>query len=395
MIKHTNSGFLAIGRRRIGALLGSKSVGTALIAFILLISSGLRPLAAAEFDREESRLVIHGFLSQAYANSSGGQFLGIPADGTSDYRNAALQFRYLYSPKDAFVLQFSNSRLGSSPTQDERESSHVEVNWVFYQRQLLEMTSIKIGKFPVPFGIYNETLHVGVVFPFYRAPFMMYGDGAFTSETINGAGLYQTFAAGDWALEVDLYAGEWTFLQDISGTVFVTHANKVFGGQVWLNTPLEGLRLGIGGNRSRQLDIASDPPETLASMPNPEETAKNWRASVDANFERFIIQGEYQSQKSDSLDYHSYYVLAGVKLFDNLGIHAQAEVADLTVPGFVSDVKLSRDYGVGLRYAFRPNLVFKAEHHWMETYVTDVPIVSFLAEPIDVKYYIVSLSASF
>jgi len=41
--------------------------------------------------------------------------LGIPEGGTADYRTAALQLRYVMTPHDQFVWQFSHRRLGTSP----------------------------------------------------------------------------------------------------------------------------------------------------------------------------------------------------------------------------------------------------------------------------------------
>src|SRR5581483_31831 len=175
MMKHTESGlpkhegFSMIDFLKSRAAFGAVAVFSLLTAFT-------SPSTAADFEGGDSKLAIHGFLSQAYGNASGGQIIGIPTDGTSDYRNAALQFRYTYTSKDAFVLQLSHTRFGLSALQN--EIPDVQLNWVFYQKQLFDSTALKIGKFPVPLGIYNETLHVGTVLPFYRAPFMIYGDGA-------------------------------------------------------------------------------------------------------------------------------------------------------------------------------------------------------------------------
>jgi hypothetical protein len=367
--------------------LNKRAAFAALTAFGLL-AAFTSPSAAVDFEAGESRLAIHGFLSQGYGNSSGGQIIGIPADGTFDYRNAALQFRYTFSSKDAFVLQLSHTRFGLSGLQSEMPD--VQLNWVFYQKQLLESTSLKIGKFPVPLGIYNETLHVGTVLPFYRAPFMIYGDGAFTSETINGVGLYHTFGLGrDWSLETDLYVGEWVYLQQIVGVISSTRSKNIAGAQIWLQTPIEGLRFGISGKRrTDQL-----PPPAPSGT---EETVASSHGSIDANLEHFLFQMEYRRDDQPSQHYHSYYGIAGIKLFESkLGVNVMVEYARLTVPGFVSDLKLSKDHAIGLRYAFRPDLVAKAEYHQMKTYVAEAPVIPLFLDPIDVKYYIVSLAVSF
>src|SRR4029078_364973 len=62
----------------------------------------------------DSSLSVHGFLTQAYASSNGNTLFGIPDDGTSDYRNAALQFRYKLTDHNSIVIQLSHERLGDS-----------------------------------------------------------------------------------------------------------------------------------------------------------------------------------------------------------------------------------------------------------------------------------------
>jgi hypothetical protein len=387
MIKKTEPRLSGGARHRMSVSLKSKAAVAAVTVFSFLMAF-TSPSAAVDFEAGPSRLAIHGFLSQAYGNSTGGQIIGIPTEGTSDYRNAALQFRYAYSSKDAFVLQLSHTRFGLSGLQS--EIPEVQLNWVFYQKEFFDTTSVKIGKFPVPLGIYNETLHVGTVLPFYRAPFMIYGDGAFTSETINGVGVYHTFGLGrDWSLETDLYVGEWVYLQQIVGVITSTLSKDIVGTQVWLQTPLEGLRFGVSANR--RTDQLPPP-----AAPDTQETVKSTHASIDANFERFFFQTEYRRDDQPSQHYHSYYGMAGIKLLEGkLGVNVMAEYAHLTIPGFVSDLKLSKNYAAGLRYAFRPDLIAKAEYHQMKTYVAEDPVIPFFLDPIDVKYYIVSLAVSF
>ena len=77
----------------------------------------------------DSKLEVHGFLTQAYgtasfatgpaADLSGGEnfdekLIGIPEDGTFDYRNLALQFRYEISENDTMIIQLSNEATGVS-----------------------------------------------------------------------------------------------------------------------------------------------------------------------------------------------------------------------------------------------------------------------------------------
>ncbi len=99
--------------------------------------------AAASDDTSKgplSKLEVHGFLTQAFATANFGkggflnptvddQVLGIPEDGTYDYRTLAIQFRYAISPKDTMVIQFSSRALGKSPISDIEDE--IELDWAF------------------------------------------------------------------------------------------------------------------------------------------------------------------------------------------------------------------------------------------------------------------------
>jgi hypothetical protein len=104
-------------RRRPGALLA--------LALLAGLPSG--PAAAEEEAAgEEPKLQIHGFLSQALAATDGNQILGIPEEGTSDYRTAAVQIRYQMAPRDLFVFQLAHERLGESPLAAFRDDVQAE-----------------------------------------------------------------------------------------------------------------------------------------------------------------------------------------------------------------------------------------------------------------------------
>ena len=94
-----------------------------IIALCLGLIGPVPAVNAQALDGPLSKLSIHGFLTQAYATaefSKGGPTpdevtLGIPEDGTFDYRVLALQFRYDITPEDTMIVQFSSRSLGASP----------------------------------------------------------------------------------------------------------------------------------------------------------------------------------------------------------------------------------------------------------------------------------------
>lgn len=369
---------------------GKRSVwGYVLAAAALVAMAGS---AAAQDDKGPlSRLTVHGFLTQAYAVSNfaeGGPFsptpdeiiLGIPEDGTWDYRNLALQFRYEITPKDIVIVQFSSRSLGDSPIGDVEDE--IELDWAFYERRLTDQASIKIGRVQIPLGIYNEIRDVGTVLPFYRPSFAFYREGAFTSETIDGVVLAHTFGAeSDWALDADVYFGEFTLQEfDAFGGegVLIARAEDVYGLQLWLSTPVSGLRFGLGGHKR---DVTEGGP-AVVRPPGVTDQFDDYYLSIDLTRDRFLFQTEVRRFSADPNQFFFggtfdlYYAQAGFNITDKFRVYALAEYTDIsadredTLPNigipFTEDLDFTNleAYGVALNYQFTPNLVLKAEHHF-------------------------------
>src|SRR6476660_7717790 len=83
---------------------------TRLAVAVLVLSS----VAKTTHAQGDGQLAIHGYLTQGAAVSHGAQFYGMTDQVSTDFRYAALQFRY-DRKKDGFLLQVNNRRLGSSP----------------------------------------------------------------------------------------------------------------------------------------------------------------------------------------------------------------------------------------------------------------------------------------
>lgn len=347
------------------------------------------------------KLAIHGYLTQGYAISDSHQVVGIPTRGTFEYRRAALLIRFKGSPNDAFVVQLANRELGDSPIDD--FTPEVQMDWAFYERRFGSKTTLRVGKEPIPTGIYNEIRYVGTLLPFYRAPLGFYQEGSYVSETLNGIVLTQQISpASPWKLSGSLFVGSFNYLQ--AGTALlpgatapvyaVTHAtarNDV-GTQLWLQTPLTGLRVGLGGERRDDYgNFFGSTPSTHGST--------DWWASLDGSFSRLTTRAEYRqfSFNDGTIGVKTYYGQIGYRILDKLTINVQRDAMDVrfVMPTGALKIPYNRDYAVGVNYMFAPNIIAKFELHDSDGLTAEEPL-NVLADKVLVNdYLIASLSVSF
>lgn len=388
------------------------------------------PQEAQYQDRDRSnRLQVHGHMTQAYAEADfaeGGlltpaideRIVGIPEDGTTDYRQLAIQFRYEISPLDIAVIQFSHRRLGTSPVG--RAEDEVEVDWAFYERVIGKSSYVKIGRVPIPRGIFNEIRDVGTILPFFRPPLFFYREGTFTSETVDGIMFGRNFRADKaTTIDADLYYGGWDVFETIDpnagaippgadpDTAVLARAEDALGLHVWLNTAVPGLRLGAGGSRRNQGG-------GVLAAPGKKITWWDWTSSLDAVFGKWVYRSEFQRRlfRTEIAFFVPFTVIADT-YYGQLGLlptekwrfYLQFERTDsrLSSDFFARSVEFTNliDAAFAVNYAFSPNLVFKAEWHDIER-DQNVPVtppgvpVEFLVQRArDGRQLIVSISASF
>jgi len=344
--------------------------------------------AAAEMGLFGGKVVIHGFLSQAYAFSNGNQILGIPKQGTTDYNTAALQVRADMTTDDTFAIQLSHQRVGLSPVG--KTLPEVAVEWLFYEHRFGN-SSLKVGRVKVPYGIYNEVRAVGTVLPLYRPARDFYGSGAFTTETVDGALVSHNFELGkSWSLSGDLYYGNWTLFDTFQNEL---RATKSIGTQFFLDTPLSGVRLGLGTLRF----------DASASRPVETTPATFWHevhGSIQGTFGRVDGEVEYKKQKADlssgktTYDMAVFYARIGVHLTDKWILHGQYEIFKVRLRDYpqLGNFDYDQDHMLALAYKPRLDLAVKAEYHWNggHSIEPDVP-----ASSVKTSYGILSVSASF
>jgi hypothetical protein len=348
--------------------------------------------APAAAPRHVARLTVHGYLTQGFAVLRGPvQFYGITDRGSADFRYAALQARYALGARDLVLVQANHRRLGRSPITD--FESTVNLNWAFYEHTFGDGTDLKVGRVPIPRGIYNQLRSVGVALPTYRPPVVFYDEGAYYSETINGVVASHTFAADRaWNVEAHLYAGGWRslFYDTWSDTYAVTkeRMRDAVGGQFWLQTPLDGVRLGAAAQRYSVPDS-----DVIATS-----EVKEYHVSFDATREHGFVRAEAQLQNYGTDKFYSAYVQLGAPLVGRLhGVVELQRARDTDVRygdgSLPSSFAWHRSDGVGLSYVVSPQLVFKTELHRDRGIQLEQP-----GDPLSpprFRYVMASVSASF
>jgi hypothetical protein len=343
-------------------------------AAVFALSNGSPVAAQGALDR----LQVHGTLTQGFATSTELPIFGISTEGTAEYRSAALQFRYGMSENDAAVLQFRHRKLGNS-LMTEHEGD-VVVDWAFYQRRV-GSGSVKVGRVPLPGGIFNETRNVGTLLPFFRASANYYVDGF---EAMDGVvGTYE-LGVGSWSVEPTLAFGQVgvtiPWMTPEGPIVAELEMNRFASAQLWLNTPVDGVRVGATAQRWQPEDGQKTP--TLLS------------ASVDADRERYFVRGEYREIGVEGFRINSYYSQAGLR-FGRLGVSGQADFMDMQLDTPMGELQFqaARDLAAGVSFAHTPGLVYKLEAHTAKGSNYDTYVDPFTKA--STHYFIGSVSVSF
>ena len=350
---------------------------------------------------QSNDLTVHGYLTQGYARSTDVPLYGISESGTTDYRAMALQFRYAISANQALVFQFSHRRLGQSAIQETEPD--LGLDWGFYQGRW-QGTSVRVGRVPMPRGLFNEVRDVGTLLPFFRASKAFYSEGV---ETIDGISVARSFDVGDtgFSLDASAYYGEFTTRVELASTtgleVLDNRLYDAIGGHVQVNTPIAGLRL-TGDYLDTEYSSGGD--------------WNLWTVSADLSRDRYFVRGEYEDVTTFDTDgdqeasYVAYYAQGGVAITPKIWVNGQYEFNHLKYFNILPSPPLPspdfewdniKDIAAGLSYRFSPMLVLKGEYHWFDGYQLDEP--TFPLDPSTgqglpsktTDYFIVSLSAAF
>lgn len=284
------------------------------VKLLLAAATALVVGATAGTAMAEAQYQVHGYFSQGYAMSTDYPVLGIPTAGTTDWRRAALQFRMMPNDQDQLVLQVRERRLGQAAISELGDET-ISLDWAFAQRNVGQF-QMRAGRMPIPRGIYNQIRDVGIINPFYRAPYNFYTESFETVEGMQVSG--RANLGHGFSGDLALFGGE-TYYSDVNpvdpNEVIETRAQRVFGGQLWVTTPLQGTRIGVShiafGIDDRKFDLS--------------------QYSVDASLEKVLLRGEYRYLTTSILHTGACFGQAGVQLHPMVWVYGMYEYSNSQV----------------------------------------------------------------
>ncbi|MDF1503758.1 hypothetical protein [Roseisolibacter sp. H3M3-2] len=343
------------------------------------------------------RLELHGSLNAAYGKADTLGVFGVPQKGTSDYRVFTVQARYTLGQKDVVVAQVFNRRLGASPLAS--AVPDVSMQWAFWQHREGPFTA-KLGRNPLPRGLYNEVRYIGTVQPFFRPPIEVQQE-AF--DAIDGAVLsYRAALPFGAELEQHGFFGG-SENRAIANTtagqqIRIARTENMFGYQSYLTLPVAGLRLGAYGARYAFV------------QPTQRGYRSNLIYSAEATVDRVKLATEHSriSGHGPSNDNRGGYYQATVRLVDRFSVAGQHAYinrklyfANAAMNSVIPEVRTNGLSGI---LSLPAGSVLKVEHHWRRGWSFDAPTApiasqtanSFTLSPKrDARYFLISVASSF
>jgi len=324
---------------------------------------------AAAGAQQATPVEVHGFGSWNYGETSANEYLGGNIKGSSATSQLNLNISSALNERltinSQLELDFNGATNETSTTLD----------YIFAEWKFTDALRLRAGQVKQPFGIYTEILDVGTVRPFLKAPQAVYGLNGMIGEAYRGLGLTGSKSLGQWGLEYDVYAGGLNRFENeyptdlyrvMNGTSPDTlgiesiegeSTDRLYGGRLWLNTPITGLRMGVSRYRGETSEI-NEPLSTLDAH----------AVSGELVMSRMTTRAEYVYQwENDNDNQTAYYLESAVRVVGNwevAGLYNNYS-ADLDGDETESVISLLRhkEVALGVNYRFSPNFVIKLAHH--------------------------------
>jgi hypothetical protein len=349
------------------AFLAASSVGR-LEAYELNLGTNLPPVD------------FHGFVSQGFLYSSKYNYLGNSSQGSFKFTEAALNASFNPFPRTRISAQAFTYDVGDAGNYD------VVLDYAQVEYTFNDYFGIRAGRIRRPQGLYNDIQDVDVARTFVLLPQGIY-DARWRDfyASLDGGEFFGTLPlrqAGSLSYEIyggmvnpSLHGGAANQIRDslpASGHLDSLDSAEEFGGQLWWNTPVDGLRFGAAGgfvpvftfNTTIQTPGGpihiNDQTEALFEQYSAEYLWKSWTFQTELYFRDYY-------PKSAAPDTHllTWYGSAAYrfnKWFEAGGYYTEY-YGDTTQPD--NSLLYQKDAALALRFDATEWWTFKVEGHYI------------------------------
>ena len=264
------------------------------------------------------------------------------------------------------------------------------LDYVFAQYQFHDALKLRAGQVKQPFGLYTETIDVGVIRPFISAPQSVYGPTANIGEAYRGLGFTGNVRMfSGMSLDYDVYGGglnreeyeptldAYRVMQGrrpfsaVSEGVGTEITDQLYGGRLMVNLPIDGMRVGASGYHGNTNELPIPGRGDVQSVIYSFEYAAN-RVTLRSEALR---EWEGDHDRQNGWYYEGSYRLFGgwqlAGLFDRASTHLKGKKPGCAAP--CSDRPVlgeslleHKEYAAGLNYYFSPSFAMKASYHYIE-----------------------------
>lgn len=218
------------------------------IIWSLLVTSGYHQVLAMSAED----VAVHGFASQGFILSSDNNFLAKSKDGDFEFAEAAVNVSAQLTDELRAGLQLFSRDLGDIGNFD------VSLDWGYLDYRFQDSLGLRIGKFKLPLGLYNEIQDYDMLRTSILLPQSVYTltmrETMIAAQGLSTYGHLELGRGGD--LDYQLFVGTTQIdpqngglaidLRDSDVDLQKSTVKSLFGGSIKWNTPLTGLLAGIG-----------------------------------------------------------------------------------------------------------------------------------------------------
>jgi hypothetical protein len=352
-----------------------------LLAFLAASSVGRLEAYELNLGTNMPPVDFHGFVSQGFLYSSKYNYLGESSQGSFKFTEAALNASFNPMPRTRISAQAFTYDVGDAGNYD------VVLDYAQVEYTFNDYFGIRAGRVRRPQGIYNDIQDVDVARTFVLLPQGIYdarwrdfyasldGGEFFGTLPLRQAGSlsYEVYAgivhpSADGGIGLQLRKSLPSFVR--LGSI---DSAEIFGGQLWWNTPIDGLRFGAAGGFLPAVDFTTTIQTPGGPVHPDNQTAVAFQQySAEYLWKAWTFQAEtfFRNVYYDAAgppDFHSFTWYGGAAYRFNKWFEAGGYYTEFYDDIHQSDNSLlfQKDAALALRFDATEWWTFKIEGHYI------------------------------